>query len=118
MIDLTGLKYDDRGLIPVIAQSDDTGEVLMMAWANEAALRQTLETRRMTYWSRSRQSFWVKGETSGHTQEIVDLRIDCDQDAVLAVVKQTGAACHTNRRNCFYTSILEEEPVELFGPDP
>ncbi len=116
MFDLDSLKYDDRGLIPVIAQSADTGEVLMMAWANAESLRRTLDTGRMTYWSRSRQAFWVKGDTSGHTQTVVDLRMDCDRDCVLAVVQQVGAACHTGRRNCFYTSILGDSATELFDP--
>lgn len=117
MIDLETLKYDARGLIPVIAQDADTQEVLMMAWANVEALQRTLETGKMTYWSRSRQSFWVKGATSGHTQEIVDIRIDCDRDCILAIVRQTGAACHTNRRNCFFTSIVDGQERELFGPE-
>ncbi len=99
------LKYNDAGLIPAIAQDVDTGEVLMMAWMNADAVSQTLSTGRVTYWSRSRQSFWVKGETSGHVQALVDLRIDCDRDCLLLRVKQTGPACHTGRRTCFYTVI-------------
>ncbi len=115
-IDLQSLHFDDRGLIPVIAQEDDTGVVLMMAWMNADAIRKTLEDRRVTYWSRSRQAFWVKGETSGHTQELVDLRVDCDRDCLLAVVRQVGPACHTNRKSCFYTSIGGEDEVELMSP--
>lgn len=111
------LTYDSNGLIPCIAQSEDTGEVLMMAWMNAQAVTKTLETKRVTYWSRSRHAFWIKGETSGHTQELVDLRVDCDRDCLLAIVRQTGAACHTNRRVCFYTSITSGEEVELMAPD-
>ena len=114
--DPTTLKYNDAGLIPAIAQDATTGEVLMMAWMNVDAVKKTLETRRVTYWSRSRQSFWIKGETSGHTQELVDLRLDCDRDCLLAVVNQVGAACHTGRRNCFYTSVLDGIEVELMKP--
>lgn len=114
--DPTTLKYNDAGLIPTIAQDATTGEVLMMAWMNVDAVKKTLETRRVTYWSRSRQSFWIKGETSGHTQELVDLRLDCDRDCLLAVVNQVGAACHTGRRNCFYTSVLDGIEVELMKP--
>lgn len=110
------LTYDVNGLIPCIAQAEGTGEVLMMAWMNIDAVRKTLETRRVTYWSRSRQSFWIKGETSGHTQELVDLRVDCDRDCLLAVVRQEGAACHTMRRTCFYTSVADGEEVELMAP--
>jgi len=114
--DPTTLKYNDAGLIPTIAQDATTGEVLMMAWMNVDAVKKTLETRRVTYWSRSRQSFWIKGETSGHTQELVDMRLDCDRDCLLAVVNQVGAACHTGRRNCFYTSVLDGIEVELIKP--
>lgn len=114
--DPTTLKYNEAGLIPAIAQDASTGEVLMMAWMNVDAVEKTLETRRVTYWSRSRQSFWIKGETSGHTQELVDLRLDCDRDCLLAVVNQVGAACHTGRRNCFYTSVLDGIEVELIKP--
>jgi phosphoribosyl-AMP cyclohydrolase len=111
--DPSSLTYDDAGLIPAIAQDATTGEVLMMAWMNIDAVRKTLETRRVTYWSRSRQSFWIKGETSGHTQELIDLRVDCDRDCLLAVVNQVGAACHTGRRSCFYTSVIDGVEVEL-----
>lgn len=111
------LKYDAKGLIPAIAQDAATGEVLMMAWMNAEAVAKTLETGRATYWSRSRGAFWVKGETSGHTQELVDLRVDCDRDCVLLVVRQTGPACHTNRRSCFFTSIRDGAEVELMAPE-
>jgi phosphoribosyl-AMP cyclohydrolase len=110
------LMYDSNGLIPCIAQQDDTGEVLMMAWMNADAVAMTLQTKRVTYWSRSRQAFWIKGETSGHTQELIDLRLDCDRDCLLAVVRQIGAACHTNRRSCFYTSVTSGNEVELMMP--
>lgn len=111
------LSFNDDGLIPVIAQADGTGEVLMMAWMNIEAVKRTIESRKVTYWSRSRQAFWVKGETSGHVQELVDLRMDCDKDCLLAVVNQTGAACHTNRRSCFYTSVSEGSEIELMLPE-
>ena len=111
------LKYDAKGLIPAIAQDAATGEVLMMAWMNAESVAKTLETGRATYWSRSRGAFWVKGETSGHTQELVDLRVDCDRDCVLLVVRQTGPACHTNRRSCFFTSVRDGAEVELMAPE-
>ncbi|WP_298558064.1 phosphoribosyl-AMP cyclohydrolase [uncultured Aliiroseovarius sp.] len=114
--DASQLKFDDKGLIPAIAQDDETGEVLMMAWMNREAVEMTLETRRVTYWSRSRQSFWIKGETSGHVQELVDFRFDCDKDCLLVRIRQTGAACHTNRRTCFYTAVRDGEEVELMAP--
>ncbi len=110
------LVYDDRGLIPCIAQDEETGEVLMMAWMNAESVARTLETGKVTYWSRSRQSFWVKGETSGHVQTLVDLRLDCDRDCLLAVVRQAGPACHTNRRSCFYTAVRDGDEVELLTP--
>lgn len=114
--DPASLVYNDAGLIPCIAQDEASGEVLMMAWMNADAVARTLETRRVTYWSRSRQAFWIKGETSGHVQELVDLRVDCDRDCLLALVRQTGAACHTNRRTCFYTALREGGEVELMTP--
>ncbi|MGE0046086.1 MAG: phosphoribosyl-AMP cyclohydrolase [Hyphomonadaceae bacterium] len=101
-------RFNSDGLIPAIAQDAETGDVLMLAWMNAEALRLTLETKRATYWSRSRQALWVKGETSGHTQALVEARIDCDQDAVLLRVKQTGPACHTGERSCFYRTIEGE----------
>lgn len=113
--DPSSLKFNDAGLLPAIAQQHDTGEVLMLAWMNADSLAMTLETGQVTYWSRSRSEFWVKGKTSGHTQRLIDMRIDCDRDCILVLVDQTGAACHTNRRNCFYTSVMDGE-VELLKP--
>ena len=110
------LKFDDKGLIPAIAQDAETHEVLMMAWMNAESVAKTLETGKVTYWSRSRQSFWVKGESSCHVQELVDFRYDCDQDCILVLVKQKGPACHTNRRSCFYTAVRDGETVELMQP--
>ncbi len=98
-------KFDGDGLIAAIAQDADTGEVLMLAWMNAEALQQTIETGRAVYWSRSRQSLWRKGDTSGHEQHVDEIRIDCDQDAVLLKVRQTGGACHTGRRACFYRIV-------------
>lgn len=109
------LRYDAQGLIPAIAQAED-GEVLMMAWMNAEAVAKTLETGRVTYWSRSRQAFWVKGETSGHRQRLVDFRVDCDRDCLLLIVDQQGPACHTGRRSCFYTAVRDGAEVELMAP--
>jgi phosphoribosyl-AMP cyclohydrolase len=111
------LRFNDQGLIPAIAQDAESGEVLMMAWMNADAVARTLQTGRVTYWSRSRAAFWVKGESSGHTQALVDLRIDCDRDCLLVLVRQTGPACHTNRRVCFYTSVRDGDEVELMAPE-
>lgn len=114
--DAASLKYDANGLIPCIAQDNGSGEVLMLAWMNAEAVAQTLATGRVTYWSRSRQSFWIKGETSGHVQRLVELRLDCDRDCLLALVTQEGPACHTNRRSCFYTAVQEGAEVVLSEP--
>jgi phosphoribosyl-AMP cyclohydrolase len=97
--------WDGRGLVPAVAQQHDTGEVLMLAWMNEAALRETLATGRVCYWSRSRRALWRKGETSGHVQRLVEARLDCDGDAILLLVDQTGPACHTGERSCFFRSF-------------
>ncbi len=104
-LDAGDLKYDERGLIPAVAQDAATGEVLMLAWMSAESLRRTLETGRATYWSRSRRSLWIKGETSGHVQEVVEVRADCDGDAVLLRVNQTGPACHTGARSCFFEEV-------------
>ncbi|MBL4927355.1 phosphoribosyl-AMP cyclohydrolase [Fuscibacter oryzae] len=114
--DPTSLKYDAAGLIPCIAQDAASDEVLMFAWMNADAVAQTLATGRVTYWSRSRQSFWIKGESSGHVQRLVELRVDCDRDCLLALVAQEGPACHTNRRTCFYTAVRGGDEVELMAP--
>jgi phosphoribosyl-AMP cyclohydrolase len=114
--DPAGLKYDTNGLIPCIAQDHATGEVLMLAWMNRDAVAQTLATGRVTYWSRSRAAFWIKGETSGHVQRLVELRLDCDRDCLLALVDQQGPACHTNRRSCFYTAVRDGHEVEILTP--
>ena len=114
--DPASLRYNDKGLIPAIAQEDGTGDVLMMAWMNEEAVRRTLATGRVTYWSRSREEFWIKGETSGHVQDLVDLRVDCDRDCLLVVVRQAGPACHTNRKSCFFTAVRDGKETELTAP--
>ncbi len=116
MFDPSTLKYDEKGLIPAIAQDVETGDVLMMAWMNKEAVQMTLGTKRVTYWSRSRQSFWIKGETSGHTQELVEFTFDCDADCILVKIRQEGPACHTNRRSCFYSAVRDGEVHELMAP--
>ncbi|MHA6511741.1 phosphoribosyl-AMP cyclohydrolase [Tessaracoccus sp. Z1128] len=103
------IAYNSDGLVPAVAQDAETGEVLMLAWMDAEALRRTLTTGRATYWSRSRQEYWVKGETSGHTQEVVDVALDCDGDTLLLRVHQVGAACHTGNRTCFFTPLTAGE---------
>ena len=98
-------RFERDELIASIAQEATTGEVLMLAWMNREALEKTLSTKRVTYWSRSRKSLWVKGETSGHSQELVSLFYDCDGDALLLKVHQSGAACHTGERSCFHREV-------------
>ena len=98
-------RFSAGELIAAIAQDTDSKEVLMMAWMNEESLTKTIETKRATYWSRSRNALWVKGETSGHYQDLVSLSYDCDSDCLLLTVKQTGAACHTGERTCFHSGI-------------
>lgn len=110
------LSFNEAGLVPAVAQDAATGEMLMLAWMNAEAVRRTLETGRVTYWSRSRQAFWAKGETSGHVQELVELRVDCDRDALLLKVRQTGPACHTGSRTCFFTRVAAGE--EIAEPQP
>ena len=102
------IKFDDDGLVPAIAQQHDTGEVLMMAWMNEASVSETLRTGQVCYFSRSRQKLWRKGESSGQTQALVDFRVDCDGDTLLVQVDQLGVACHTGRRNCFFNAIRDD----------
>ena len=99
------LKYDSDGLIPAIAQDAETGDVLMVAYMNEAAVKATIETGKATYWSRSRQKFWIKGESSGHFQIVKSMYLDCDQDCILLKIDQKGAACHTGYRSCFYRRV-------------
>lgn len=106
---LAELTFDDDGLIPVIAQDHDSKEVLMFAWMNLDALKETLATSKMCYWSRSRQALWRKGESSGHHQGLVSLRTDCDGDVLLAAVTQKDAACHTFRRSCFYLEFEKDK---------
>ena len=103
--DPASLKYNDQGL------------VLMMAWMNAQSVTRTLATKRVTYWSRSRQALWIKGETSGHTQKLVDFRVDCDRDCLLLVVRQEGPACHTDRKSCFYTAVRQGQETELMKPE-
>ena len=110
---LERLKFDADGLVPAIAQQHDSGEVLMMAWMNRDAVTETLTTGRVCYWSRSRQSLWRKGETSGQQQRLVEFLFDCDGDTILLKVDQDGVACHTGRRSCFYTAARPEGLVEI-----
>jgi len=104
-VDLDELRFDDRGLVTVVVQDAENGEVLMVAWANRQALELTLAEGRMTYWSRSRQELWRKGDTSGNVQHWEELRVDCDGDVVLARVHQKGPACHTGERTCFFRPL-------------
>ena len=113
---MDSLKFDANGLVAAIAQRHGTGEVLMLAWMNRDAVRETLETGRVTYWSRSRQALWRKGESSGHVQTLRSFRIDCDGDALLLGVDQIGAACHTNRSNCFFQEVREDGLVTISEP--
>jgi phosphoribosyl-AMP cyclohydrolase len=113
---LAAIRFDAQGLVPCIAQQHDTGEVLMMAWMNRDAVAETLATGRVTYWSRSRNALWRKGESSGQVQKLVELRLDCDGDTLLALVDQHGVACHTGRRNCFFMGLRDGKLVELTQP--
>lgn len=109
MFELSSLKFNADDLIPAIIQDHSNGQVLMMAWMNEEALKRTIETGLVTYWSRSRQKYWVKGETSGHVQHLKSIAVDCDLDTLLIQVEQVGAACHDNYRTCFYRDLHEHE---------
>jgi phosphoribosyl-AMP cyclohydrolase len=102
-------RFNAAGLITVITQDAATNEVLMLAWMNAQALAKTIKTGKATYWSRSRKKLWVKGATSGNTQQVVEMRVDCDQDAILMKVNQTGGACHTSRKSCFYREITGDQ---------
>ncbi|MBV1863316.1 MAG: phosphoribosyl-AMP cyclohydrolase [Rhodobacteraceae bacterium] len=115
--DPASLKYNGQGLVPAIAQQQGSGEVLMMAWMNAEAVQRSIDSGKVTYWSRSRQAFWVKGESSGHTQRLIAMAVDCDRDCLLVTVDQQGPACHTNRRSCFYTAVETGVEVELMGPE-
>ena len=106
------IKFNKDGLVPAIAQQHDTGEVLMLAWMNKDSIQQTLTTNQVCYWSRSRKKLWRKGETSGNTQRLIEFRYDCDEDTILLIIDQTGAACHTGRRNCFYR-VAKNESGEI-----
>ena len=112
---LAAIQFDAQGLVPAIAQQHDTGEVLMMAWMDKNAVAETMRTGRVCYWSRSRQAAWRKGDTSGHIQTLVDLRVDCDGDTLLVEVEQTGVACHTGRHNCFFRAIRDGQ-LETIAP--
>jgi phosphoribosyl-AMP cyclohydrolase len=122
---VSAISFGPNGLVAAIAQQHDSGEVLMMAWMNETAVRETIATRRVCYFSRSRGTLWRKGETSGQVQALVDLRVDCDGDTLLLLVDQTGVACHTGRRSCFFqgwrdgalraTSDVQVAPETLYG---
>ena len=114
---LDALPYNEQGLIAAIAQDADSREVLMLAWMNREAIDTTLASGRATYFSRSRQQLWQKGETSGHTQTLMDMRFDCDGDAILLTVRQTGPACHTNRPSCFYLQVQRDQVVITCNPD-
>ena len=110
------LAFNESGLIPVITQDAGSKQVLMFAWMNKDAIFQTLSTQRMTYWSRSRQQLWIKGESSGHTQQLIAMSFDCDGDAILCQVKQAGAACHTGRADCFYLQLdMDGKTVRIQG---
>ncbi len=113
---LDRITFNADGLVPVIAQQHDTGEVLMMAWMNRRAVAETLQTGRVCYWSRSRNALWRKGGSSGQIQHLIALRLDCDGDTLLALVDQTGVACHTGRRSCFYISLDSCGAVEITPP--
>ncbi len=111
------LKFNSDGLIPAIIQEHGTGRVLMMAWMNRASLQRTLELRQTVFWSRSRQKFWLKGETSGHTQRVKDIAFDCDGDTLLIQVEQQGAACHEGYKSCFFRSVGEgDQAVRVTEP--
>ena len=121
------VKFNDQGLVPAIVQDADSGDVLMMAWMNDAALRNTIETGKATFYSRSRGKMWVKGESSGHVQQVREVRVDCDQDTVLVRVKPGGPACHVGYQTCFYRAFDDDgqklnfvedrvfDPEEVYG---
>jgi phosphoribosyl-AMP cyclohydrolase len=104
-VSLDGIRFDERGLVPAIVQDADDGDVLMMAWMNRESLERTIEEGRTVFWSRSREELWRKGETSGHVQHVVEIRVDCDADVLLIRAHQTGGACHTGERSCFHRAL-------------
>ena len=110
---IAAIKFDAQGLVPAVAQQQGSGEVLMMAYMDRDAVVETMHTGRVCYWSRSRRAPWRKGDTSGHIQELVELRVDCDGDTLLVEVEQTGVACHTGRHNCFFRAIRDGELTEI-----
>jgi phosphoribosyl-AMP cyclohydrolase len=110
---LATIVFDERGLVPAIAQQHDTGEILMMAWMNADAVRETMTSGQACYWSRSRKSLWRKGETSGHTQALADIWVDCDGDTLILQVAQTGVACHTGHHNCFFRALRDGKLQEI-----
>ena len=122
---IDGLKFNEQGLIPAIVQEEGSGRVLMMAWMNADSIQSTLETGKTHFWSRSRQQYWMKGESSGNTQQVKDVAYDCDADTLLIQVEQIGAACHEGYKSCFFTSVKEGEseiteerlidPEEMYG---
>lgn len=120
---LMALRFGVDGLIPAVTQQHDTGEVLMLAWMNRDAVMETLTTGRVCYWSRSRKRLWRKGESSGHVQRLIELRVDCDGDALLLLVDQSGVACHTGTRSCFFRAarggalIQIQQPTRAAAPD-
>jgi len=113
MKDKLALKFNDQGLVAAIVVDDATGEVLMVAWMNEEAVKQTLETRKATFYSRSRKKIWVKGEESGHVQHVKSVRVDCDQDALMVRVAQEGGACHEGYRSCFFREIAADGALRV-----
>lgn len=113
-MDLPALTYDERGLIPAVIQQYDTLEVLMVAWMDAEAVKRTVESGRTWFWSRSREAYWNKGETSGHFQAVKEIRYDCDADTLLVLVDQIGVACHTGARTCFFSSLV---PVDADAPE-
>jgi phosphoribosyl-AMP cyclohydrolase len=110
---LNRLKFNDQALIPAIAQQHDSGEILMMAWMNKEAITETLKTGRVCYYSRSRQKLWRKGESSGQIQKLINFRFDCDADTLLLMINQTGVACHTGRKNCFFNQVTGDEIIKI-----
>ena len=113
---LSQIPWNSQGLITAVVQQHDTGEVLMLAWMNETALRETLAVGRACYWSRTHKRLWRKGETSGNSQRVIEARLDCDGDAILLLVDQTGVACHTGRRSCFYNVIRDDQGIVSGNP--